>query len=277
LEKLLPELRNCQYAFMEDAPFQLVLESKPSEGMRIYWREMLFRAHLVASTAIIRSLKWLAALMQASADPNALAFAATARGFLESAGDTTTALLAVPESLAKYLSKIELALAGDLEEPLLVAPSLEEDLIHFTHGRKLSKGESGPVSHRAKTVREYLDILERGQVEGIGELYSLLCDITHPGASSVGMWLTELQPGQYRLSLESDAPVIEGILAQFGDALNQAIPFALNPPTLTLAVLNYFSTPEVHTKQLIAWNFEGIRMWQNCQQHLAGLSPRFTP
>lgn len=213
-------------------------------------------------------------MTQSSTSPNAMAFAATARGFLESAGDTTTALLAVPESFARILPRIELALAGDMEDPLLVAPSLEDDLIHFTHGRKLAKDEVAPPPHRARSTREYLEMLERGQVPKIGDLYSLLCDITHPGASSVWIWVSQVSPVEYVLSVDSDPQAIQEILNRFGDTLDQTISFALNPPILTLAVLNYLPMPEVHTNRLIGWNFDGIRMWQHCSQHLEGLSPK---
>lgn len=274
VEKLVPEFQGRQYSFMEDAAYQALATSQPSQGMRIYWREILFRAHLAASTAIIRSLRWLSALIEFSARANALAFASVARGFMESAGDATTALLDIPESFAEIHAGIELALAGRLEESLMVAPTLEDDLIHFTHGRRLGKGEQAPDTHRARPIREYLEILERGKVPRIGDLYSQLCDITHPGASSVWMWVDKVSSEDYVVSIDSDQLVIEDIMTSFGDTLNRTIMFAFNPSIVTLAVLNYFSLPEVHTNPLIHWDLAAIKLWRDCHRHLAGLSPK---
>ena len=51
-----------------------------AKGMRIYWVEMLERAHLAAVTAILRSRRWLAAVLSTFSEKNALAFAAVFRG-----------------------------------------------------------------------------------------------------------------------------------------------------------------------------------------------------
>jgi hypothetical protein len=91
------------------------------------------------------------------------------------------------------------------------------------------------------------------------------------------MWVNEASPGEFVLSLDSDALVVNELVSSFGDTLNQTVLFAFNPAILTLAVLNYISLPEVHTHKIIPWKLDGIRMWQHCAQHLKGRSPKVGP
>lgn len=117
-----------------------------------------------------------------------LMFAAALRGLIESAADTQTALRSVPVKLARRYRRIRAATLGKLDS-IRPQHQIEEDLIHFTHARKLKKSETASDTHRAKQIQEHLDIFTSEKTENIAACYKKLCDYTHPGLSSVWLWV----------------------------------------------------------------------------------------
>ena len=101
-----------RYSFMAMDEYEGLLHRDVSEGMRVYWSETLARAHIAAVTAILRSRHWLSAVLSAVSEGNALAFAAAFRGLMESAADTTTALVGTPLTLAHHYPTIAKSLSG---------------------------------------------------------------------------------------------------------------------------------------------------------------------
>jgi hypothetical protein len=71
---------------------------------------------------------------------------------------------------------------------------LEDRLIHFSHGRRLAKGEKADPAHAAKQMRDYVQVLSDGGAKA-HELYSVLCSITHPSAESVALWYSPADEG----------------------------------------------------------------------------------
>ena len=143
------------------------------EGMRVYWTGILQRAHLAAVTAILRRRCWLSGVVQAKADNNFLVFAATIRGLLESAADSSTALKDVPAMVARHHFSISESLAGRPKEGF-VPKRVEDQLIHYFHGRRLQGAEraTAPQSHQ---VREYLKVFGDPN-ERVQQCYRYLCD-----------------------------------------------------------------------------------------------------
>ena len=74
---------------------------------------------------------------------------------------------------------------------MMISKELEDTLIHFTHARKLSKGEDAPSTHRARQPWEYIKRIEEMNNNGVKELYSELCELVHPAADSVLMWFVK--------------------------------------------------------------------------------------
>ena len=128
-----------RYTFMDRDIHRDLLVRDMGEGMRVYWTEILQRAHLTAVTAILRSRRWLFGVVQAKADNNFLVFAANLRGLLESAADSSTALKDVPATLACHHFSISESLAGGPKGDF--APrQMEDQLIHYFHGEKAPGG-----------------------------------------------------------------------------------------------------------------------------------------
>ena len=192
---------------------------------------------------------------------------------MESAADAPTAFLGTPLTLAHLHSSITECLAGRATT-VLVSSELENELIHYSHGRHLKRSEraNAPTSHQARRVQEYLNNIGDQNTDNVRQCYGDLCDLTHPGASSVWMWLVseDLTGSAFRLSTHQDEALIAGFLRQHATIPLELLMFAFNGPLITLNVLNYFSIEDLHAPQLLTWNLDGIPAWTKCRDKLSG-------
>lgn len=248
-----------------------LLSHDVSEGMKVYWFETLERVHIAAVTSILRNSRWLSAVLLTVPDRNALSFAAAFRGLLESAADTATALIGIPRTLANHYSTISDALSG-LATTLVMSSELEDELIHYSHGRYVEKSEQGstPQSHRARFAKEYRTAFEGLNANDVAQCYRFLCDLTHPGASSVLMWLATVdQKGsELVLSAKQDEAIIANFLKEYNTVLSDALALAFNAPLLALMTLNYFPIERLHTPKLLNHHLDGIVAWAEYRNEL---------
>lgn len=261
----------ARYTFTASDEFERLVRKDPRKAMQVYWGEILVRAHWTAITAIFRNRRWISAIYSAVNDKNTLAFAASLRGLIESAADTHTALHSIPATLARDCAMIKDAILGKNDRTVFIVDQIENDLIHFAYARKLKKGEAAPANHRARTIQDYIDILERGKVQKIAECYSKLCDFTHPGASSVWLWVRPLGELELELAPDQEAETISWFLSEYSPTFLELLMFGFNGPVMTLAVLNYFPMQSHHTPALANWDLSGIPLWRKAQRNLAGL------
>ena len=260
-----------RYSFMDVDEYADLLRRDVSEGMRVYWSETLERAHLTSVTAILRSRHWLSAVLSTQSDRNALAFAAAFRGLMESAADTTTALIGTPLTLAHHYPIIADSLSG-LAASIVTSAELEDELIHYSHGRHIKKSEQAgtPQSHRARSVHEYLTVFENLNANSVAQCYRYLCDLTHPGAPSVWMWLAPMDTkgSEFILSTDQDEAIIGSFLELYEGVLLDVLMFAFNAPVLVLNTLNYFPIQELHTQELLNHDLDGLAAWTECRNDL---------
>ena len=97
-----------------------------------------------------------------------LPFCASFRALIESAADGYDALSNVASTLAEYREIVNQSLQGKAEQPVL-AVELEDQLIHFSHARKLSKRDASPLSHKAKPTADYVRSLEKADLPRLYE------------------------------------------------------------------------------------------------------------
>lgn len=276
--KMIDELElaslTTEYPFEDSNKFENILRENQKKGMQIYWDEILSRTHLCSVTGILRTRHWISSLLSATRDKNLLSFAAAFRGFIESAADSSSSLRVVPLNLAHHYSEILGILSGESDNVLL-AKELEGELIHFTHARRLSGSEAknAPPHHKARRVRDYIDILERGNVDNVVQCYGEMCDLTHPGQSSVWMWLEQIQ-NTLCLSAHQDESLISNYIQKNHKTFLDLLMFGFNPSIVTLRVLNYFPISRLHTPQLNDWNLSSIPSWRKCQHELENSSVR---
>ena len=273
------ERLQTRYTFMDDGEFKDLLLRDLGEGMRIYWYEILQRSHLTAVTAILRSRRWLSGVVQARTGNNLLVFASAFRGLMESAADASTALIGTPLTLAHLHPSIDEALRGSATN-VTITSEVEDELIHYAHARRLTASERSnlPRSHEARQTREYLQIFGDQNADLVRQCYGDLCELTHPAASTVAMWLAlDDQNGlEFSLLPHQDEAFIAGLLRDYSAVPLELLMFAFNGPVTTLNILNYFPVEDFHTPKLLNWNLDGIPAWVKCRDELEprGIRPQ---
>ena len=149
LDDMAQDLAAANYRFMDSQKFDELLASNPGEAARVYWLELLFRAHWAAASNIMRHKRWLNGCLRMYEDrPNFLGFAACLRGFVEASADACHSLNPVPLTLAQNHRAIAEALTGKASG-ILTCGELEESMIHFQFARKPEKGETALPGHQA--------------------------------------------------------------------------------------------------------------------------------
>ena len=262
---------STRYTFMDADELRELYSRDPGEGTRIYWHEILESVHMTAVTTILRNRCWLDAVTSATTDSNLLAFAAAFRGLMESTADSTTALIGAPLTLADNHSTISESLAGNSR---IVAESkdLKSEFVHFFHARYIKKSEESdtPPLHKARSVQDYANVFgDRFAVEW-NECYRFLSDLTHPAASSVWMWLAPVDEkgSGVTLSTNQHASIISDFLQKYQSTFLDLLSTAFNTPVIVLHMLNYFSIKELHTTELLNWNFDSLPGWRKCKDVL---------
>lgn len=259
LDRLLPELNGTLYEFDDGEKFA---KRPPSERNGIYWMEILFRSHWTAAAALVRTQRCLTGFRESYTNRNLLAAAACARGLIEAAADAEYTLAVVPLTLARDCERITAAIEGRLL-PRLVNPELEERLIHFTHARKPQKRDKAPPSHVALSVAAYRSRLD--QVEPrVADFYRLLCDLTHPGASSVLSYAEAVTSDatRVRFAIDAEATGLEELRSAFESIISNVLMLGVNPALVTLNLLNSFPLARLHTRAMDQLDLSEIVLWQ---------------
>lgn len=148
----------------------------------------------------------------------------------------------MPLTLAQLNRKIKAEIDGKGAGPMMISSELEDTLIHFTHGRKLSKGEDVPRTHRAKQPWEHIRRIEEMNIDGVKELYSELCELAHPAADSVSTWffLEGDRFGAKSNSQPSQPSQLDVNASHASRILSEVLMAAYNSPIITLRVLHKF-------------------------------------
>jgi hypothetical protein len=269
LDRFVKAERPYRYKYMASGDFARVLDLR--ERNRVYWFEILERAHCAAISALLRLERWLGAMSVTAASDNFLAFAASFRGLLESAADTRYALGDIPKALASTFGSVWRAVRSELTT-LILSPDLEDDLIHFSHGRKLRKSEQAPESHAAKTMTIYLEALEGGASGPVHTCYAELCNVTHPAADSILYLLEKRDDGWIAFSAHADHDAIEDLCTRGSTVMTYAISESLFCPVIILRAINRFGLPELLTPVVEDVPLGHVELWQDIENCLVAPS-----
>lgn len=231
-----------EYEFLNNEVYETALQNgnlQTGMGQEIYWRENLARAHIVSVASIVRTSRWIDVATREYSAENLFGWAAACRSLMESAGDIMHSLGPVPLTLAKHKEAVLRQLSAKDDTKIVISTDLEDALIHFTHARKVRKEETAPDSHKAEPSWKYIKHLEDMSIVGANSLYSELCDIVHPAADSV-RYLFESSGQKYRLSDRTESNTIQTMAQANKETLGGCLEAALNPPILTLKMLQNF-------------------------------------
>jgi hypothetical protein len=205
--------------------------------------ELVEKAHSAAITALLRTKRWVDATCLMYDNANFVGWAASARGFLESAGDTVDGLHDIPLSLARHQRIIRRSLAGKERDGVIDCSELDAKLNHFVHARwmRTKRGEDNKL--KAKDNAEYVRILEH-EFPDMLKLYHELCAICHPSSESLS-YFYEANPGpkgNLNVAPTNDAKAIAAVCAEYPAALCIALMSSCNGPLYILRVLNEFGS-----------------------------------
>jgi hypothetical protein len=236
------------FEFMPNSRFEGLAKCDPTEAARVYWREILYRAHLAAVTALARHARWVAAcLLHCGSEPNYLGFACCLRGLLESAADTFYSLRAVPLTIANSMELVRRAISGQLGTGDYVAEDIEHLLIHFLYARKLDGKSQIAPGHRAETTAEYVQCLLDQNDDSVRRMYVELCGLTHPAAPSVS-WMLKTSSDLTKLQFggTEDDRCVRQLVDTHSKAIKTVATIPMDISVCTLRVLNRLPLPEVH-------------------------------
>jgi hypothetical protein len=98
--------------------------------------------------------------------------------------------------------------------------------------------------------------------------YSLLCDLTHPGASSVLSFAESLASDASRIRFwpDSEETHLENLRCELLNIILDVLMLGLNPALVTLKLLNRFPIEELHTRGVENMHLDGIAAWKKVME-----------
>lgn len=263
--------REIKYSFFPPEDFERLATQEETRAQHIYWSEIVGRAHFAAVSSILRSTQWLKGTQLSCERGLYLPFCANLRSLIESTADSLSGVSGVAQTFSENRVAINRALNMQIEQ-IMVSGELEDQLIHFSHGRKLDKDQAAPKSHLAKSARNYIDQLERLGLAEAHKIYSQLCQVTHPAAESVYHFLSQTGDCEFVLSAHNDRANIAALIEKNRDFLHALLRYSFNQPIILLRVLLYVDLHEYHSGEVSQLDLSAMPGWQKCAK-LMGVAP----
>ncbi len=266
LNSLAHSLSGYKYEILPEQ--QILSTTDPKDALRIYCREIMYRLHWASSTAVLRTHRWIHGVLAASSAKNFLAFGASFRGLLESAGDIADTFMQIPIAVAE----IHLAVKDTLQKKSSVTVDLgqlEHKLIHFQFARKLKKGEAELPHHKAKSNTDYIKQLQQAGETSMLECYYELCQLAHPAAQSVMSFVRHDGKNLFTLDNQMDGLLIEDFCKRYSVVADRVLQVSLNPAICVLKLLNLLPLPELRTPAADSIGFGNIPLWQKIEKTLS--------
>ena len=235
LKKIISSIKTVSYTFMDDEVFEKL--EKLSESQYIYWIEIIQRTHFCAFTSLQRVFKWMNSMNDSWNTNNYYGFCTSIRGLIEACSDSFYTISKIIYPITENHFLIEKALNGKAET-LTLSEDIENELIHYMFGRKLSSEEKreNPQSHKALQVTDYLNHIGDEKVK---RLYSELCQVSHPSMMSFAPFsYNDPEFGQVIHNQDIDSILNNQVLKEYKESIILAINFAIVP---SIALLNLIS------------------------------------
>lgn len=265
LRDIVSEGAGTTYRFMDVEHFK---DLPTSQMNTVYWQEILYRVHWAAIANAIRHLRWFdACIIHSTSHPNYLAFCAALRGLLESAADTTYSLGTVPLTMASSSNFIIKALNGSFDNSPLISTELENCLIHFHHARKVKNTEVTPAIHKAETAAKYISAIEHLDFP-VRELYSELCQVTHPAEHSLH-WLSYECKNGWVVGRQDDIGSIHKLMKQHKATVNWIQQNSGNITILLCKVLNSLPLKKLHISSVKSWDMNKLPLHQKVKKEFS--------
>lgn len=275
------DLKRYVYTIHDNDYYKNTILDQQKDFQRIYWEEILQRAHWAGLSSLIRNLKWIKGIAISIKDNNLLSFTANLRSLIECSGDNLLSLLSIPTTLVDNFSIISKCLKGEINDKIYTSEQLEAILIHFSYARKITSEEKNtngkfPKYLNAKPAAEYLKKLDNKIDNGpITDLYSMLCQFAHPAAHSIHYLFQvsfDKTKYEFKYSQNPDKEYIDRILNCYSDEIIKALHYGFNPGILTLKTLNFFDYDLTKTEYIDKIDLNELKVWTTIKEKMAILS-----
>jgi hypothetical protein len=251
-----------RYTFMSDEEYSKIIDLP--EAARIYWTEMLARAHIVALTSMFRTARWFESLEKLHS--NYHGFCASLRGLVESVADSFYTLQQFPLTTAIDFQVIR----KQIDKTAVIITfheTLESELLHYIQATNIPSEmkKSVPKHYNAKKVVDYLDSFTRDS--GILLLYDYLCGVAHPAYESGRVFLF-LYNGETIVcndSQELERQMIRKLLTDFHPTIEQMFRVYMNNILSTTTLLNDFGIPLFMTELSGEKDFRVTEIWKEVE------------
>ena len=251
------------YDFMDESEYLKMASKDLSQAGVQYWRENLDRAHFASATSCIRTLDWVKAIVSSYEDENFLSFMSSMRALTEFSGDTIHSLNQVPLTIAENSREIIGMLEGN-SDPFFISGELEDSLIHYTHARKLKKGDAWAEIHRAEQTHVYVRNLEP-YAPKIYDMYNLLYGYAHPAGQSVGAHMRPLGRNDWSLIVDPGKKIISDFIVEWGDQFSELPMLATNQALCTLKALSVIDSRRYGGSSISRLDLSAIPLWLKCR------------
>lgn len=254
------EMSHKEYYYIDNGTYlnlmiKNLFEGDISNNMKIYWKEMLFRIHFIATSSILRNAEWIKGILFGLEENNTMIFSSSLRGLLEAVTDSFYSLESVPTGLALNYKKIMQALEGNMNRTFH-AETLEKTLIHYEFASREGKDEDKALSANAY-IKEY-DECSKVDTK---KLYIQLCGIVHPAAGSLTSFRKEVKVSEhisYTSTCFDKNIVIKNIWKENEEAIKLLVKMSILLPVLCLKVLNSFEFEEIDSRYIEKCKVVGI-------------------
>lgn len=264
INKILSEVKNHKYHFMNESEFTSLTQTSPSEGQSQYMKELLYRANFGSLSAIAKNYEWLRGMHNSYEAGLYLPFASSFRCLIESAADSYFSLSNLCSTLSKNIKNINISINQNSPN-FYIYTDLESQLIHYSHARRLNSGESAPDSHKAETAVRYVKKLDEETNSDFYDCYSELCQLSHPAAQGVLHMMIPINDQDFIFEHKFGKEKIDALLEKHRDKFSTLLTFAFNPSILALKVINHIQLNELHVEPVNELNMDHIVAWQKCK------------
>ncbi len=156
-----------------------------------------------------------------------------------------------PNTLINHRRVLREILLGRFEEGIQDAAELEDMLIHFTHARRLPKGQAAPQSHAALKNGDYIVAMEEQADDsdkgGLLRPYSALCELSHPASASLLWRWTMASTTRVVVAKEGERQALRSLVEQHRSAINLSAHLPYRIAILALRTLNRLPFKPVRT------------------------------
>ena len=250
-------------------------------GARRRW--LHYEIHFAASAALLREHSWVHGTITSTHENNFLSAMASLRGVVEASADVYYALKKAPSVLVAWDRILRIAVDGapvregpqavesfmaEAESVIMDVAQLLDGVRHFRYALGKIRTRRSEYSHApaAETMRSYIDSFDDCS-DPVHDLYSLLCEYTHPSGLSFIPFVAPAEDGIYITPLDAH-PLVTDVCRDHDEAIQIVLERSIGSCLLSLKTLNMLAGGELDTPVADAVDLAVSPRWETTWSHL---------